>query len=184
MSVTYSGIQVTPENDACLSWEDIIRGLSRQPRFGGQCRWDWTVLDHSLVCWHLVEPYAANSELQLHVLLHDAHEALLGDVPSPWKTPDRKQLEHQMNLRIWKQAGLKEPTAIQQAVIDLADTIALVAEARLVGPPKLASYPWFTGQARNEKAEDLVFSVFVRNLYANKAEFRQTLARLLADVAI
>lgn len=63
-----------------LSLDDIARGLSRAPRYAGQTDKPYTVIQHSLLVAHLVEP-----EHRLHALLHDAPEAYLCDVPSPAK---------------------------------------------------------------------------------------------------
>ena len=54
--------------------EDVARGLSLINRFGGQSRRAFSVAQHSLVVAELAKPH-----LRLAALLHDAHEALIGD---------------------------------------------------------------------------------------------------------
>lgn len=63
-----------------ISLDDIARGLSRAPRYAGQTEKPYTVIQHSLLVAHL-----APAEHRLHALLHDAPEAYLCDVPSPFK---------------------------------------------------------------------------------------------------
>jgi hypothetical protein len=68
---------MTPED---VEIEDIAWGLGRTLRYGGHIREDYTVAHHAVVMSHLVpEQYA------LEALLHDAGEALLGDIIWPVK---------------------------------------------------------------------------------------------------
>lgn len=60
--------------------EDIITGLNAVPRFMGQTKTPYSVLQHSLGVASLVGP-----EYKLAALLHDATEAYIGDVPTPLK---------------------------------------------------------------------------------------------------
>jgi uncharacterized protein len=61
---------------------DIALALSRIPRFGGHTSREWTVADHSLLVCDLVGTDAP-VEVRLAALLHDAHEAYIGDIVSP-----------------------------------------------------------------------------------------------------
>lgn len=56
--------------------EDIAFGLSNLNRYTGQCR--YTVAEHSVLCSRAVP-----QEFALEALLHDAHEAYVGDVGRP-----------------------------------------------------------------------------------------------------
>ncbi len=66
---------------------DIGHALSRIPRFNGHTigAEPWTVAAHSLLVESLV-PTAAEPGLRLAALLHDAHEAYIGDIISPLKS--------------------------------------------------------------------------------------------------
>lgn len=57
---------------------DLARGLSQLRRFGGQSRRGFSVGQHSLVVAELAHP-----AVRLAALLHDAHEAYLGDWTGP-----------------------------------------------------------------------------------------------------
>lgn len=68
---------------------DIAPVLARILRFGGHQRavgdrW-WTVLDHSLLVHRLAvaDPGRPTPSLLVHALLHDAHEAYIGDITTP-----------------------------------------------------------------------------------------------------
>ncbi len=65
---------------------DIGHALSRLPRFNGHTIGPepWTVAAHSLLVESLM-PTAAGPDLRLAALLHDAHEAYIGDMVSPLK---------------------------------------------------------------------------------------------------
>jgi hypothetical protein len=58
--------------------EDVARGLSQVARFAGQARRGFGVGQHSLVVADLAPP-----ALKLAALLHDAHEAFLGEWTGP-----------------------------------------------------------------------------------------------------
>lgn len=65
--------------------EDIIRPLCVLPRFSGHASYHLTVAEHSLVVAKMVELDGGSDLAVLHALMHDAHEAFTGDIPSPFK---------------------------------------------------------------------------------------------------
>lgn len=69
---------------------DIVVGLARTCRYGGQIREDadfYSVAEHCtlMVKWMLANAMLHFREDALKVLLHDASEAFLGDIPTPLK---------------------------------------------------------------------------------------------------
>lgn len=70
-------------NELIVDIEDVAAGLSKLCRFNGQCREFYSVAEHSLRVSYLVE--GEGVECELYALLHDAHEAYVGDVPTPLK---------------------------------------------------------------------------------------------------
>jgi hypothetical protein len=73
-----------------ISIQDIASALSKMPRFGGHSGRFYSVAQHSLICAHM-----APNHLKLEALMHDAHEAYVGDVPTPLKAllPDYQNIE-------------------------------------------------------------------------------------------
>jgi hypothetical protein len=61
----------------------LMHQLSRIVRFSGAIHFDWTVLDHSLLMTELAEDLS--DKTKAICLLHDAHEVVVGDAPSPAK---------------------------------------------------------------------------------------------------
>lgn len=63
---------------------DIAQSLSNLCRFTGHVAHYWSVAQHSVCCSYAPE-VRGNARLELTALLHDAHEAYVGDVNSPLK---------------------------------------------------------------------------------------------------
>ena len=116
MPLTYTG-----RNVDCATGHpsliDIAVGLSRMPRFAGQTERWFSVLDHSLFVESLVDddgPHPAMSDppaahdvsaevrrlLRIALLLHDAHESLTGDVPTPLKPRELSTIQQALDIGI------------------------------------------------------------------------------------
>lgn len=67
-------------NSDAIDLADMAHALSQLCRFTGHTSWLWTVAHHSLLTASLVP-----AEFELEALLHDAHEAYVGDVSTPMK---------------------------------------------------------------------------------------------------
>ena len=89
---TYTGKKFFPYDprpeQICI--EDIAHGLSMLCRFVGQCRFFFSVAEHSIAVARLLP-----ANLKLFGLLHDASEAYLADLPRPVKAglPEYKAIE-------------------------------------------------------------------------------------------
>lgn len=89
---TVSGniIDLTASTYDTLSVEDIFAGLARIQRFNGRSRvFDngVSVLQHSYAMYrYLRDSLGVDDYLCVYALMHDAHEALVGDIPSPLST--------------------------------------------------------------------------------------------------
>lgn len=144
--LTHSGQQVGL-TEGCPSIEDIAVGLARAPRFAGQGRSFWSVAHHALFVADLAfatapagTPHWMSAPLELWALLHDAHEAVTGDVPTPFKTVALQELQRNLDRRIL--AGVAPGLAvdtIMRDIVKLLDRRALLVEALRVGPPGLAT---------------------------------------------
>lgn len=137
-----SGVLVLPSNDAAPPLKDIALSLSRQPRFGGHTVDPWSVAEHSMVVAliaryrssHVYGRVVAGTITELYALLHDAHEAVTGDIPSTWKSPDMRILQEQLDVRIYESLGMSAPRPLQRDMIHECDRLALLAEAKVVAP--------------------------------------------------
>lgn len=144
--ITYSGIRMEPGSlfdgkygEGAPAITDIALCLGRVPRFGGNTRQWWTVLQHTIVCIRLAGT-DVNSAYRLFTLLHDAHEAVTGDIPAFWKTPDMKRLQDEIDVRIRAGLGIRAPYADEIGFVKEIDLRALRAEAWVVGPPSITRY--------------------------------------------
>lgn len=66
-----------------LTPEKIAGPLSRINRFNGRPPENWSVAAHSVLVAHLVGRQGGDRKAQAAGLLHDAHEAILGDFTTP-----------------------------------------------------------------------------------------------------
>lgn len=82
---------------------DIAHALAITNRFSGHTMFPYSVAQHSVLA-----AVAAPFSLQLEALLHDAHEAYVGDMPTPLKhlMPEYQELEGRMELAVRTKFGL------------------------------------------------------------------------------
>lgn len=104
---------------------DIANSLSKNCRFCGHCKYDYTVGQHSIHVSYLVPQYLA-----LAGLLHDASEAYLSDIVRPAKSdmPEYMAIEKKLELCIEKRFGLNL-TDDDRKLIKIADDQMLATEA-------------------------------------------------------
>lgn len=86
---TFTGrmVDVTNPKREDIALADIAHALANTCRFNGHTREFYSVAQHSVLASLLVDAPDANDRddlmLQRAALLHDAHEAYLGDIPRP-----------------------------------------------------------------------------------------------------
>jgi hypothetical protein len=112
--------------------EDVAHNLARIPRFAG-CA-ETYVVNHALIVAGLLLSERRPARVVLHGLLHDAHEAYLGDVARPIKyMPEmafyREACDH-VQSTIYQALGLPWPTEEEAGAVKRADDVSLVVEAR------------------------------------------------------
>lgn len=134
---TYSGRKVSLTSGV-PSLEDIAVHLSKITRFAGATRGWWTVLDHSLLMQELAAQDHHKPDVQLAMLLHDAHEAVFEDTPSPFKPKKLSKWQHELDVRIFDEyypGGWNKYAnpAVYQYKQEY-DRRAVLVEALLVGP--------------------------------------------------
>ncbi len=106
-------INPTPD---MINIKDIVHALSFQCRFGGHLDRFYSVAEHSLNCYYLND----NRSIDLEVLMHDASEAYLLDMPRPIKQnlPDYKILEDRLMKVIAEKYGFAYPMSKEVKDID------------------------------------------------------------------
>lgn len=125
----YSGERVTL-TDGAYGLTSTAVSLGRIPRFLGHVNTFYPVLAHSLVVASLMPP-----EIGVYGLLHDAGEAVFGDIPTPVKIPEVREYECAYMERFWENLNMPQPTDEIRVEVSLADRRALYAEARTLYLP-------------------------------------------------
>lgn len=117
--------------------EDIAHALGHTCRFLGHSRAFYSVGEHSVHVAALLMP--AGRHLARWGLLHDAHEAYVGDVPSPLKRllPEYRRLEHIAGSAVRLKFGLVGPVLKPVKAVD-AMILQFEAAALCEPPPR----PW------------------------------------------
>lgn len=138
--------------------EDIAHALSRLSRFNGHTlRWTpLTVAQHSVLVAELTSQITNDNQEQLYALLHDAHEAYIGDITYPVKRallalmsdygdPIAK-LKDNVQGAIHAKMGLPWPVPEEWARrVKLADSAALVLEKDRFMPGNIRDR-WFADE--------------------------------------
>jgi 5'-deoxynucleotidase YfbR-like HD superfamily hydrolase len=141
--ITYSGVNVTPENGNVPTLYDIGYALSRVPRFGGHCEDPWTVFQHSLACALYAKVLKFGNRIELLMLLHDSTESVISDIPHPWKTTDMRDREKVLFERILQSQSITLPTSAECVVMKEIDDELKDAEGLFLGPPDFRAKPPF-----------------------------------------
>jgi hypothetical protein len=129
---TYTGIpfDLTKISAELIHLKDITVALSRQPRFGGHTTETYSVAQHSVLVSEMVRANGGSDEQILAALLHDAHEAYLGDIPSPikWVLGDSyegfRKLEQQVDQAVANAFGI-DAALFHGELVKHADVSAL-----------------------------------------------------------
>jgi hypothetical protein len=173
---TYSGMNIEPGEatafNAAPPLRDLAIGMYRACRFGGACRTWWSVLQHSLACAEFVERSVSPTgwadgatrpdykyKLKLWALLHDAHEAVTSDVPYPYKPQALKDLQHELDERIYTYYGIPLPNETDLDILKEIDRQLVCAEGAIVGPLGITRHHTIT--RADVKAIDAVRAVLL-----------------------
>lgn len=110
----------------------LAKGLCRVSRFNGYGG-HYSVAQHSCLVADLY-PHQEDVNVVLALLLHDAAEAVIGDVPKPWKAilPDFQKLETQVNVELGSKHRLPVPGFTPGTVEEMVsryDHLAFLYEA-------------------------------------------------------
>lgn len=139
-----------------VDWRAVAEALAKLPRFNGHTPGTvYSVAQHSLLVARIAEGMApeacdeARRGIALYGLIHDAHEAILGDIVTPVSqaiaalagTDAVAALKAAVDAAMFAAAGLPwPPPAPWRAIVEHADAVALATERRdlLAAPAR----PW------------------------------------------
>lgn len=125
-----SGLDLLAPDPAAITIADIARGLATEARFAGQTAGPpYSVAEHSVHVSRIVP-----SELALVALLHDAHEAYIGDLSAPLKLALAalagidavREIEHRLDRAIGQRFGVA--LRPMHPAVKAADLALLAAE--------------------------------------------------------
>ncbi|NDV87997.1 hypothetical protein GTW51_14930 [Aurantimonas aggregata] len=147
-------------------YSEIAHALAQINRYAGQTATPFSVAQHSVLMAEDCEDETGDPTLAAWCLLHDAHEAYLGDTPTPAKAaieaefasvaaearvPDmiveaqiarwrtlRRRIEERLDRAIHRAAGLPPIDDRGRAIVKLFDVRALKTERRdlMLPPPR------------------------------------------------
>lgn len=128
-----------------ITLADVSHALAQINRFNGHCARPYCVAEHSLlvldIIVHLYAP--ASPHCRLAALMHDAHEAYVGDMATPVKQvvgEGWRLLEHRFERCLRSAWGLHVASHEYAAMIKHADLIALATERAQLLPPSAAQF--------------------------------------------
>lgn len=126
--------------------ETISHACAQINRFTGHCIRPYSVAEHQLLCADLAERLELPPIAQLACLMHDAHEAFVGDVSAPVKGEiygewQPFEAEQARMLRRW--FGLQSAFVSWREQVHAIDMLALATERRdLTAYRPGKSLPW------------------------------------------
>lgn len=113
---------------ASVDIEDIAHALGHINRFGGHAKFASSVARHSVAVSLYLQHRGEPTEIVLAGLLHDAHEAYFGDIPSPLKAfLGIGAREKRIQKFVLKTLGI-DPALVFDERVKLADLVSLKVE--------------------------------------------------------
>jgi uncharacterized protein len=126
---TYAGPDIDlarPSVEAFRSLTVVARSLGNQARYLGHTARTYSVAEHSFHAWALTP-----SRFSRHALLHDAHEAVTGDIPAPWKALVPEFEAHEIGWMCAAAAAFRlDWTEAARTAVDVVDRSLLATELR------------------------------------------------------
>ena len=131
---TYSGkrIKSTSVRPEQINMQDMVRGIAMQVRYLGQIKDFYSIAEHSVLVSRLAEFHGESTEVLRAALMHDGHEYLTGDFPSPYKydVDGLREWERAIEAPFREAAGLPPNDDPIWTAVKRYDLIALHFEAR------------------------------------------------------
>ncbi len=143
--ITHRGDFVNPfqPEENVYHIQDIAHALARICRWNGHCRDFYSVAQHSVRLYDAL-PENSTEELRRRILLHDASEAYLTDLPTPIKKafPGYKAAEIALSLELYKFFGLSPVHFAHDIIVEMMDKTLAGVEAAQLG---LRPGAWLSG---------------------------------------
>lgn len=111
----------------------LAHSLALINRFNGHTIRPYSVAEHGLLVCDIVAAQGLDCHAQMLALLHDAHEALCGDVAAPVKRAlgmRWRELENPLAVAVLNAHGLRPTYRRNYRAVHAADLIALATERR------------------------------------------------------
>lgn len=129
---------------AGISPSALSVSLARIPRFNGHTlgTYPYSVAQHSVLVAEMVHAWGGTAHQVAAALLHDAHEALMGDIATPVKRALGRvvdELEARLQAAVFTRFGL-DPALAHCDLLRTADGVALATERRDLLAP--SAWPW------------------------------------------
>jgi 5'-deoxynucleotidase YfbR-like HD superfamily hydrolase len=172
---THSGKRFYPldPREKEVDLKDIAHALSMQVRFGGHCKFFYSVAQHSLAVYKMLERYNYPRKILLHGLLHDAEEAYMIDLPTPIKKdiPQYKSMAKNIQEIIIRSLNIPKLQEYEKDTIKYYDRLVGSYEASILMPCKT----W------NKENRNLSYKIEPESQYAVKEEYYETALMLLEN---
>lgn len=113
--------------------EEIAHALALINRFTGHTSRPYSVAEHSLLVLHIARTEGASPVAQMAALMHDAHEAFVGDVSTPvkWAVGEAwNAFEHQHAATLHNTFKVRSAMVSHRASLRRWDLTALATERR------------------------------------------------------
>lgn len=121
-------------HDPEVNLDDVAHGLAHECRFGRQTSRFYSVAEHSVFVSHLVG--CTFPEVALAALWHDAHEAYMGDLPTPLKAlvgDSYRDVAARIDEEVCRYLALDpDECSLRHPYIKYADEVAMLYEASVL----------------------------------------------------
>lgn len=143
MSTIHTEVDLIHPTADMINPLDVAMSLTRKGRFNDLSNRPFSVAKHLMLCDALAQEHdeVKTDEDYLYILLHDAHEAYLGDLVRPMKAllgeraPGLVEgMEMAMDVAIFERFGCPQPRAELVAARVEIDNLSLAAEKEVVFP--------------------------------------------------
>jgi len=122
--------------DEACDLRDLLYSIAYERRFSGKLA--WTVLQHSIVMGRVARRKEWSKERVQFCYLHDIHEAIIRDVPTPFKREvgyEWYRMEHLVQKRVLDSLGVGYLAELNKDLeCKMLDSCAAYCEARRMFP--------------------------------------------------